>query len=208
MMLVQKELNSDNSLRASLLMKTGGFVGGVTIGHMSELLGRRRSMIVSMLIGCILIPAWILPNSAKGLYAGGFMMQLFITGPWGVMPIHLTEIAPTGFRSTFVGTTYQLGNAISSPSTQIINAIAEKNLISTPSGLKRVQAYGPTMAIATAIVSVGAMLTLAVGPEYKGARYDLAPVAGQVEENARRGSLEKTEVEQHEVKPSKAEEKV
>ena len=136
-------------------------------------------------------------------------MQAFITGPWGIVPIHLTEIAPVAFRSTFVGTTYQVGNAISSPSTQIINAIAEKHLISTPSGLKKVQAYGPTMAIATAIVALGAMLTLAVGPENKGARYDLAPPAGQTEQNAPRVLSQKTEgedgkgtVEQHEVQPS------
>ena len=63
-MLVEKELKSDNALRASLLMKTGGFVGAVFFGHLSERLGRRRGMIIALVIGCALIPAWIMPNTA------------------------------------------------------------------------------------------------------------------------------------------------
>lgn len=65
---------------------------------------------------------------------------------------------------------------ISSPSAQIVNAIAESHLI-TVNG-ERVSAYGPTMGIATAIIAIGIMVTAAVGPEKRGSHFESA-VIGQ-----------------------------
>lgn len=67
---------------------------------------------------------------------------------------------------------------ISSPSAQIVNAIAEKTFITSATG-DRVEAYGPVMGVATAIIAVGIMVTTAPGPERRGARFELAKVAGE-----------------------------
>lgn len=96
-------------------------------------------------------------------------------GAWGVVPIYLSEISPPAFRAIFVGLTYQLGNAISSPSTQLINYLSENNY-TTFKGT-RVEAYGPVMGIATAIIAIGLALTASVGPEKKGARFENAAAA-------------------------------
>ena len=53
---------------------------------------------------------------------------------------------------------------ISSPSAQIVNAIAEKTFITNFTG-DRVEAYGPVMGVATAIIAVGIIVTAAPGPE-------------------------------------------
>lgn len=71
-----------------------------------------------------------------------------------MIPIHLNELSPPAYRSSFPGITYQLGNMISSPSTQIVNAIAESNFVTSVSG-KKVDAYGPVMGIATVIIALG-----------------------------------------------------
>lgn len=92
------------------------------------------------------------------------------------MPIYLSEISPPAFRAIFTGLTYQLGNAVSSPSTQIINALSESHYITNNVG-KRVQAYGPVMGIATAIIAFGTGFTAAFGPEKKGARFEEAAAA-------------------------------
>lgn len=62
---------------------------------------------------------------------------------------------------------------ISSPSAQIVNAIAEATSIKTSSG-KLAPAYGPTMGIATAIIAVGIAVTAAFGPEQRGRRFESA----------------------------------
>jgi hypothetical protein len=108
-------------------------------------------------------------------------MQFFVQGAWGVIPIHLNELSPPSFRSSFVGVTYQLGNMISSPSAQIVNAIAEKTFIKIRNG-DSVEAYGPVMGVATAIIATGIMVTTAIGPERRGRMFDHA-VAGMETES-------------------------
>lgn len=175
-MLTQKELDNAGASRASILMKTGACVGGTIIGYLSQFVGRRRAIIVAALLSALMIPAWILPEGERALSATGFFIQFFIQGAWGVIPIHLNELSPPAFRSSFPGLTYQLGNMISSPSAQIVNAIAESTWVTTASGA-RASAYGPVMGIATAIIALGIVLTTAVGPEKRGRRFETA-VAG------------------------------
>lgn len=176
-----KGLDNSAASRASILMKAGACVGGTIIGYFSQWVGRRRAIVGSAIISAILIPAWILPQGEMSLSASGFFMQFFVQGAWGVIPIHLNELSPTAFRSSFPGITYQIGNMISSPSAQIVNAIAEAKTITGPSGNERdrVPAYGPVMGIATAIIAIGIVMTTMVGPEKRGRRFENAPVAGQ-----------------------------
>lgn len=69
---------------------------------------------------------------------------------------------------------------ISSPSAQIVNAIAESISISAVGG-PSVPAYGPTMAIMTAIIALGIAVTTAFGPEKRGSRFE-SVVVGQLTE--------------------------
>lgn len=179
-MLEQKGLDNSGASRASIIMKVGACVGGTIIGYLSQFVGRRRAMIVSALMSGVLIPAWILPTTERSLSATGFFMQFFVQGAWGVIPIHLNELSPVAYRSTFPGVTYQIGNMISSPSAQIVNAIAESHLVSGPGG-EMVEAYGQTMGVATAIIALGIAFTCMFGPEKRGRSFEHA-VAGVVED--------------------------
>lgn len=183
-MLEAKDLNNAGASRASILMKTGACVGGTIIGYASQWFGRRRSIIVAALISCCMIPAWILPEGERALSASGFFMQFFVQGAWGVIPIHLNELSPPAFRSSFPGITYQIGNMISSPSAQIVNALAEKILISKSNG-ERVEAYGPVMGVATAIIALGIAITTALGPERKGRSFEAGPVGANITQEAK-----------------------
>ncbi|KAI1810139.1 carboxylic acid transport protein [Poronia punctata] len=177
--LQQKELDQGAANRASILMKTGAVVGGTIIGWFSQWFGRRRSIIVSALLSGALIPAWILPEGERALSVTGFFMQFFVQGAWGVIPIHLSELAPAAYRSTFPGLTYQLGNAISSPSAQIVNAVSESHFVRSKSG-KLVEAYGPTMAVATAIIVMGIVVTTMFGPERLGRTFEGGPIGANI----------------------------
>lgn len=175
-MLTQKELNNAGASRASILMKTGACVGGTIIGYLSQFFGRRRAIIVSAIMSGLLIPAWILPHGERSLSVTGFFIQFFIQGAWGVIPIHLNELSPPAFRSSFPGLTYQIGNMISSPSAQIVNAVAEATWVTSSTG-KQVSAYGPVMGVATAIIATGIILTTSVGPEKRGRRFETVMAA-------------------------------
>ncbi|KAI9054948.1 hypothetical protein LZ554_002091 [Drepanopeziza brunnea f. sp. 'monogermtubi'] len=172
-----KGLDNAAASRASIWMKTGACVGGTIIGYVSQLLGRRRSMIFSALMSGLMIPGWILPGGEKVLSATGFLMQFWVQGAWGVIPIHLNELSPAAYRSTFPGLTYQLGNMISSPSAQVVNLLAEQIHVSDDGG-SHVKAYGPVMAIATAIIALGIVVTVGLGPERRGRKFEKEPIAG------------------------------
>ncbi|OJD18524.1 hypothetical protein AJ78_01440 [Emergomyces pasteurianus Ep9510] len=176
-MLTQKDLDNAGASRASIMMKVGACVGGTVIGYMSQFVGRRRSIIIAALMSGVLIPAWILPRGERSLSASGFFMQFFVQGAWGVIPIHLNELSPPAFRSSFPGFTYQVGNMISSPSAQIVNAIAERINVRGSDG-EPAPAYGPTMGVATAIIAVGIVVTTMFGPEKRGRMFEEASAAG------------------------------
>ncbi|KAF2010576.1 MFS general substrate transporter [Aaosphaeria arxii CBS 175.79] len=187
-MKTQKHMTNAPATRASILMKTGACVGGTIIGYFSQWFGRRRAIVCAALLSACMIPAWIIPEGERSLSASGFFIQFFVQGAWGVIPIHLNELSPPAFRSSFPGITYQLGNMISSPSAQIVNAIAESHKI-RPHGGKPVSSYGPTMGIATAIIALGIAVTTALGPEKRGRKFEVVgpPVAESVAKDIEAG---------------------
>lgn len=84
--------------------------GGAVAGSVSQLIGRRLTIIIFVLFAGAFIPLWILPDTFGPLSAGAFWLQFGVQGAWGVIPIQLAEMSPPGFRATFPGVTYQLGN--------------------------------------------------------------------------------------------------
>ena len=170
-LLTERELDNAGASRASILMKTGAFFGGTTIGYLSQFIGRRRSIVIAITISGLLIPAWILPQGERALSVTAFFMQFFVSGAYSVIPIHLNELSPIGYRATFPGVTYQVGNMISSPAAQIVNAISEKIYIRSKSG-HSVEAYGPVMGIASGIIALGIAVTTMLGPEKHGKEFE------------------------------------
>ena len=114
-LLTEKEFNNAAASRGSILMKTGACVGGTIIGYLSQWIGRRRAIIGAAFMSALLIPAWILPTTERSLSVSGFFLQFFVQGAWGVIPIHLNELSPPAFRSSFPGITYQIVSLISHP---------------------------------------------------------------------------------------------
>lgn len=66
---------------------------------------------------------------------------------------------------------------ISSPSAQIVNVLSEKIYVKDDGG-PHVKGYGPVMGVGTAIIAILIALTVALGPEKRGRKFD-APIAGQ-----------------------------
>lgn len=103
----------------------GAITGGTTIGYLSQTLGRRFSIIcVSILGGALLYPYSFVGN--ERVIAAAFFEQFCVQGAWGVIPIHLMELSPGSLRAFVVGTSYQLGNLVSSASSTIEATIGEK----------------------------------------------------------------------------------
>ncbi len=98
-----------------VIYNIGAIVGALIFGHVSEKIGRRRSIIFALVVSLLSIPAWAFGSSLLTLVLGSYFMQTGVQGAFGVIPAHLNELSPDSVRSLFPGFVYQLGVLISSP---------------------------------------------------------------------------------------------
>lgn len=142
----------------------GAMTGGTTIGYCSQIFGRRFSIIfISIIGGALLYPYTFTSSSA--VIAAAFFEQFCVQGAWGVIPIHLMELSPGSFRTFVVGTSYQLGNLVSSASSTIESTIGERFPLPPKGKTPRYQ-YGKVICIFMGCVYAYVIVLTFVGPEY------------------------------------------
>ena len=66
-------------------------------------------MIGGALGALVVIPLWVLAPNSELIVLGGFLMQFFVQGAWGVIPAHMNELSPGHMRGLFPGFAYQIG---------------------------------------------------------------------------------------------------
>lgn len=150
----------------------GAMLGGTTVGYSSQIFGRRFTIIVMCIIGGALLYPYTFTGS-KAVIAAAFFEQFCVQGAWGVIPIHLMELSPGSFRTFVVGTTYQLGNLISSASSTIEATMGERFPLPPKGKVKRYQ-YGVVICIFMGCVYAYVILLTFIGPEYRGRMFGAA----------------------------------
>ncbi len=147
----------------TVISMLGAIAGGIIVGLYSDRRGRRRAMVISLLLGIALIPAWIAAPNFGVILIGAFLMQFMVQGAWGVIPAHINELSPDTLRGFFPGFAYQLGVVFAASSAHM-EAIMAKHL-----------SYGHAMGIFAAIVLAAGAIVIAVGPEAHGIRFGREP---------------------------------
>lgn len=99
----------------AILYNFGAIIGAIIFGELSQRAGRRIGMDCALALSLLVIPLWAFGHSMAMLTLGAFLMQMGIQGAWGVIPAHLTELAPPAARSLLPGMAYQLGILIAAP---------------------------------------------------------------------------------------------
>ncbi|KAF1952328.1 MFS general substrate transporter [Byssothecium circinans] len=144
----------------------GAIAGGTAIGYCSSIFGRRFSIIIISIIGGALLYPYTFVSNER-IMAAAFFEQFCVQGAWGVIPIHLMELSPGSFRTFVVGTSYQLGNLVSSASSTIESTIGERFPL-PPKGRTARYEYGTVICIFMGCVYAYVILLTFVGPEYRG----------------------------------------
>lgn len=81
------------------------------------------------------------------------------------------ELSPGSFRTFVVGTSYQLGNLVSSASSTIESTIGEQFPLPPKGKVKRYE-YGKVICIFMGCVFAYVILLTLIGPEYLGRHFD------------------------------------
>jgi MFS transporter, SHS family, lactate transporter len=109
-----------------ILYNVGAIVGAIIFGHLSEQVGRRRSIGMALALSLLVIPFWAFGGSVLVLAASAFIMQVGVQGAWGIIPAHLNELSPSAARGLVPGLAYQLGILFAAPTNTIEYALRDK----------------------------------------------------------------------------------
>jgi SHS family lactate transporter-like MFS transporter len=142
-----------------VISNIGAILGNLVGGGLSQVLGRRRQMILAVSLVVALLPFWANAAGVTALVATHFVMQFLVQCTFGVMPAHLNEISPPEARATFPGFSYQLGNTIAAGNATIQAALAVWLGHNYGTGLAIVVGIGAFAFVALAIFGREAMDT-------------------------------------------------
>ena len=98
----------------AIVYNIGAICGGLFFGALSQRIGRRKAIVIAALIAVPAAPLWAYAPGPVLLAICAFLMQFFVQGAWGIVPVHLNELSPDEVRGTFPGFAYQLGNLLAS----------------------------------------------------------------------------------------------
>jgi MFS transporter, SHS family, lactate transporter len=143
----------------TIISSIGALLGGVLVGTLSEHMGRRRAIVLAVLLAIPAIPIWAYSHTVVMLAIGGFLMQFMVQGAWGVIPAHLNELSPPAVRGTFPGFAYQVGNFLASR-----NIVFQTKLVEQRFGGQ----YTPVLAGTVLLVAVLVAVVTWSGGEKRG----------------------------------------
>lgn len=103
----------------AILYNIGAIVGAIIFGQLSEKLGRRLTMVCSLVLALLVIPLWAFGSTIAVLAIGAFLMQAGVQGAWGIIPVHLSELSADETRGLVPGLAYQLGILIAAPTNSV-----------------------------------------------------------------------------------------
>jgi MFS transporter, SHS family, lactate transporter len=164
--------NANQVTVTQVVANLGALTGGTVVGFLSQSFGRRFSIIVISVVGGALLYPYTFVTTPS-VMAAAFFEQFCVQGAWGVIPIHLMELSPGAFRTFVVGTSYQLGNLVSSASSTIESTIAERYPLPPKNGVARSE-YGKVICIFMGCVYAYVIILTFIGPEHLGRKFDIA----------------------------------
>lgn len=168
----QRQFSPERTAVITMISMVGAIVGGLFFGHFSDLWGRKRMMVVAIVLAIFLIPLWLHNGGLFLIAAGAFGMQFMVQGAWGIIPAHINELSPGMLRGFFPGFAYQLGVLIAS-SIAYVEALLAQHL-----------SYAASMGIlAGGVLVVGAIVVLC-GPEARGVDFLAKEPAARTDFNA------------------------
>jgi SHS family lactate transporter-like MFS transporter len=120
--------------------------------------------VAAAILSACFIPLWSAAEAPfGGIAVGGFFMQFFLQGAWGIIPIHLCELSPPNFRGFFPGFIYHCGNLVAATAAWMEMALA--NTFVEEDGTPDLS---PAMAIFVGTALLLMVIVTLAGPEEMG----------------------------------------
>ena len=76
-------------------------------------------MLAALALSLTVTPIWAFGGNLVVLAVGALLMQAGVQGAWGVIPVHLNELASDSARGLTSGLVYQCGILFAAPTSSI-----------------------------------------------------------------------------------------
>ena len=152
----QRKFSQQGAALTTMMSMVGAMLGGLVIGYLSDLFGRRRAMVGAVIAAALMIPLWIAAPSTALLVVGGFLMQFCVQGAWGVIPAHMNELTPAHLRGFVPGFAYQIGMLLAGIAPYLESVLGEHFT------------YAQAMGGLAAVAFVTGAVIIGLGPEAHG----------------------------------------
>ena len=107
----------------AMLYNCAAIVGAILFGAFSQRAGRRMGMLAALGLCLLIVPLWAFGGGILAVLVAPVLLQMGVQGAWGVIPVHLNELAADSARGLMPGLTYQLGILLASPTNTIQYAL-------------------------------------------------------------------------------------
>jgi SHS family lactate transporter-like MFS transporter len=120
------KLSGQQVANVAIFYNCGAIVGAMIFGALSQRAGRRKGMLAALALCLLIIPLWAFGGGFLAFLVAPVLLQMGVQGAWGVIPVHLNELAADAARGLMPGLTYQLGILLASPTNTIQYALRER----------------------------------------------------------------------------------
>ncbi len=124
MLRIERGMSLGTVAAIAVIYNIGAVIGCLCGGASSQVIGRRRQIVIATGAALVLLPFWMLVRGYEGTALTAFLMQFLVQCTYGVLPAYLNELAPAGLRGTFAGFVYQIGNLLTAANTTLQSTLA------------------------------------------------------------------------------------
>jgi len=110
----------------AILYNSGAIVGAILFGQLSQRIGRRMGMLAALGLCLLIVPLWAFGGGVTAFVVAPVLLQMGVQGAWGVIPVHLNELAADAARGLMPGLSYQIGILLASPTNSLQYALRER----------------------------------------------------------------------------------
>lgn len=108
-----------------VMMQVGMWLGYVSFGFIADVVGRKNTYVVYLLIAALLVPIYGATKNPVWLLLLGPFVAFFGTGYFSGFGALTAEIFPTAIRATAQGLTYNLGRGLSAFAPLVVGRLSE-----------------------------------------------------------------------------------
>jgi MFS transporter, SHS family, lactate transporter len=120
------KLSQAHVANIAILYNCGAIAGAILFGALSQRAGRRKGMLAALGLCLLIVPLWAFGGGVLAVLVAPVLLQMGVQGAWGVIPVHLNELAADSARGLMPGLTYQLGILLASPTNAMQYALRER----------------------------------------------------------------------------------